>query len=192
VLPLAQVKIHGFRIELSEIVTAVLLHPALTRAEVTLVGDQLVAFVTPGVGADVVAEAAALAKKTLPAYMLPRRIIPLPDFPLTKNGKLDRGAMLAAADAAERAAPEAAVPLATEAQRRVAEVWAAVTERPAGEVFANSSFFDLGGSSLTAIAMAAAVKAALGVALPPTAVFGAPTVAEFAAAVEAAAGKEAV
>jgi acyl carrier protein len=70
-----------------------------------------------------------------------------------------------------------------EAERRVAAVWAEVlgVER----VGAQDDFFALGGHSLRATRVVAHVGRALGVEVPVRALFEAPVLADFAAAVEA-------
>ncbi|NUT93073.1 MAG: amino acid adenylation domain-containing protein [Saccharothrix sp.] len=91
-----QVKIHGFRVELGEVEAALLTHPDVTAAVVTAVdtddtGKRLVAHVTPAT-----ADPKALRDHlttTLPAYLIPDHIVPLDDFPLSSNGKVDRAAL---------------------------------------------------------------------------------------------------
>src|SRR5207244_1790145 len=88
-----QVKVRGFRIELGEIEQALLALPGVTAAVVVarenpaVAGDMsLVGFVT---GAEETALKAQLAK-TLPAYMVPTRIVAIGEIPLTANGKVDK------------------------------------------------------------------------------------------------------
>ncbi len=91
-----QVKVRGYRIELGEIEAVLAEHPDVVRALVVVREDQrddkrIVAYV---VGAapdpdDVRAHAAA----SLPAYMVPSAVVPLAEFPLTPNGKVDRAAL---------------------------------------------------------------------------------------------------
>ncbi|WP_244328860.1 hypothetical protein [Streptomyces marokkonensis] len=44
-------------------------------------------------------------QERLPAYMVPRTLLRLPELPLNLNRKTDRGAVAAALDTARRAAP---------------------------------------------------------------------------------------
>ncbi len=78
------VKINGFRIELNEVRSNILDH--VLSAEVLVIQEKLVAFVTPeNVDVDLILEAAA---EKLPHYMIPSLIVPLLSFPLTGNGKV--------------------------------------------------------------------------------------------------------
>ncbi|MDR2687782.1 MAG: amino acid adenylation domain-containing protein [Oscillospiraceae bacterium] len=84
-----QVKIRGQRVELAEIERQLEQAPGVARAAVVYDGARLYAFVCAAQGFD---EAAALLylSARLPSYMLPERVLRVPEFPLNANGKLDR------------------------------------------------------------------------------------------------------
>jgi D-alanine--poly(phosphoribitol) ligase subunit 1 len=91
-----QVKINGYRIELSEIEFQsgqILSRPCVAIAIKDAKGfDQLILFVrgeVPGPSNEIRAQLGA----GLPAYMIPEKIIFMNDFPLNANGKLDRNAL---------------------------------------------------------------------------------------------------
>ena len=94
-----QVKIRGFRIELGEIESVLARHPLVDRAVVTVREDRpgdkrLVAYVTAASGAaadpgTLRAHAAAI----VPGYLVPSAFVPVENFPLLPNGKLDRNAL---------------------------------------------------------------------------------------------------
>jgi len=98
-----QVKVRGYRVELGE-VESVMAAQGLVRAAAVVatrhVNDRvLVGFYTcrsPGIEPDHLR--AGLAAK-LPAYMVPSVICRLDDLPLTANGKVDRAALSAMAEA---------------------------------------------------------------------------------------------
>ncbi|MFF5095485.1 MULTISPECIES: non-ribosomal peptide synthetase [Actinosynnema] len=173
-----QVKVQGFRIELGEVEAALRGHPgvqdAVTVAERDAAGSgRLVSFVLAedaGLdGAAVRAHAAA----SLPPYMVPSAVVVVTSWPLTDNGKVDRGALL-------RAVPrEGAVSRAPEGplEELLAGLWAEVLTRD--EVGVEDDFFALGGQSLLATRMVLAVNALFDVEVPVRAVFEAPTVAAF-------------
>jgi acyl-CoA synthetase (AMP-forming)/AMP-acid ligase II len=98
-----QVKIRGFRIELGAIAQALLecagVHDAVVFATgATSASKRIVAAVVPSPGAavDPAGLRDALAGR-LPAYMVPTLWTIVEHVPVTKNGKTDRAALLAAA-----------------------------------------------------------------------------------------------
>ncbi|QHI35403.1 Tyrocidine synthase 3 [Kordia antarctica] len=86
----------------------------------------------------------ALAKK-LPKYMLPSRYIHMQRFPLTKNGKIDKKALLKLGNGNEGSEVAFVAP-ETELEKEVAEIWMKVLDITSVSV--NDVFFDLGGHSL--------------------------------------------
>ena len=83
-----QVKIRGFRIELGEIENTVLLHNDIKECVVLAKNGELFAYY---IGDGVLLE--SYLKDTLPSYMVPNHFIPLENFPLTPNGKVDKKAL---------------------------------------------------------------------------------------------------
>ncbi|MFC6012252.1 amino acid adenylation domain-containing protein [Nocardia lasii] len=173
-----QIKIRGFRIELREIDHVLCEHPgvrsALTVVHVDEHGHQrLASYIT----ADGVLETAAVldtARNRLPAYMVPAALAVLDAMPVTPAGKLDRRAL---------PAPEFVVGTGSRAPRthlemRVAAVFTEILGRPVPG--AEDSFFDIGGNSLLATRLAAALHAEFEVDLPVRQIFEAPTVAGIA------------
>ncbi|MFD7683227.1 amino acid adenylation domain-containing protein [Streptomyces sp. NPDC060187] len=180
-----QVKLRGYRIEPGEIEAALLTHPSVTGATILLREDvpgdpRLVAYVV----ADPPVEARVLRahlQRDLPDYMVPAAFVPLDSIPLTPNGKTDRRALPApASDRPELGAAYTAP--RTETERTVAAVWAEVLG--IDTVGADDDFFALGGHSLLATQVVSRLRRRLGVDVPVRALFGAPTPALLAAAVE--------
>jgi amino acid adenylation domain-containing protein len=181
-----QVKLRGFRIEPGEVEAALRAHPAVRDAAAAVrdggAGDPvLVAWVVPADGADAPDGAAlrAFVRERLPDYMVPSAFVPLAALPLTANGKTDWKALPAPAAGANA---REHVPPRTDAERRVAEIWARVlgVER----VGATDDFFDLGGHSLRATRVISHVRTAFGAEVPVRALFEAPVLARFAEEVE--------
>ncbi|WP_156428045.1 non-ribosomal peptide synthetase, partial [Mycobacterium sp. GA-1999] len=115
-------------------------------------------------------EARSVLAERLPAYMVPAAIVALDNLPLTPNGKLDSRALPAPEyTAGEYRAPTNAV------EEIVAGIYAQVLglER----VGVDDSFFDLGGDSLSAMRLIAAINSALDAGLSVRTLFEAPTVA---------------
>ncbi|WP_036449911.1 non-ribosomal peptide synthetase [Mycobacterium marinum] len=167
-----QVKIRGYRIEPAEITTALMRSPSVNSAVVIVREDRpgdkrLVGYITGQ--ADPEAVRAGL-KDQLPHYMVPAAIMSLERLPLTVNGKLDVAAL--------------PIPDYTTGYRApttpVEEIVAGIFARVLGleRVGADQSFFDLGGDSLLAMRVVAAVNTALAADLSVRVLFDAPSVAE--------------
>jgi thioesterase domain-containing protein/acyl carrier protein len=175
-----QVKIRGFRIELGEIETVMEQHPALQQAIViaheTTPGNKiLVAYMLlrQPITTDELRQ--FLAQK-LPDYMLPTLFVPLERLPLTANGKVDRRAL---------PLPDITPPTVTatappqdDLEAQLIGLWQQVLGIPSLGI--NDNFFELGGHSLLAARLTDAVEQRFQKTLPATALFRAPTIAEFA------------
>ncbi|MFD3506668.1 amino acid adenylation domain-containing protein [Nocardia sp. NPDC058666] len=172
-----QLKLHGLRIEPGEIEAALRTHPAVAGAAVTVHHDQLVGYVTAAAEQTVdTADVAATIRTLLPPYMIPQRLLVLEQFPLGATGKLDRKA-LPAPPAAIR---EYVAPVTADEQ-----VVADVLERVLGldRVGRTDDFFVLGGTSLSAIRVRAALAQQLGIDVPLRLLFSYPLVSDLALAV---------
>ncbi|MBZ4323612.1 thioesterase domain-containing protein, partial [Streptomyces huiliensis] len=170
-----QVKIRGFRVELGEVEAALAAVPGVERAAVTVrdtaAGKQLVGYVVPDdakAGLDGGAVRGEVAVR-LPEYMVPAAVVVVGALPLTVNGKLDK-----------RALPEpeftggAYRAPATPTEEVLAEIFARVLDVP--RVGVDDSFFDLGGNSLSAMRVVAAVREAFDSQVGVRALMEAPTV----------------
>ncbi|MGC5562293.1 amino acid adenylation domain-containing protein [Streptomyces sp. FR-108] len=180
----SQVKLRGFRIELSEIENTVTGQPGVAQAAVVLredrAGDQrLVAYVVPGGTADPAGpdtEALTdLLRQRLPQYMVPSAIVTMAAFPTTPSGKLDRDA-LPAPDYAEAAAGRGP---RNHREKVLCRLFAELLG--VEEVGIDAGFFDLGGHSLLATRLIGRIRNELDVDVKVTTVFANPTVAELAA-----------
>lgn len=181
-----QVKIRGFRVELGEIEAALAACEGVREAVVLMVGERaddkrLVAYWLGDATVSVAALRDALAR-TLPDYMIPSAFVRLDAWPLTANGKLDRRA-LPAPEAADRVAREYAPPKGT-VEETLAAIWGELLK--IDRVGRHDHFFELGGHSLIAMRLVSRVRNACGVELAMRHLFEAPTLAAFAAQIEAA------
>jgi amino acid adenylation domain-containing protein len=184
-----QAKIRGVRIEPGEIEVALRAASSVREAVVVVRSasgrdPQLVAYVSAHAGGERI-DTDRLREhlgRTLPAYMVPSRVVVVERWPLTRNGKVDRAALPAPRETAAEAAPQTAM------EELIAGIWAAVLKQDVGG--RDAHFFELGGHSLVATQVVAQVRQVLGVEVPLRALFEAPTVAEFAAAVETARAAE--
>ena len=171
-----QVKIRGYRIELGEVRAALAgcdgVGQAVVIAREDRPGDKrLVGYVT---GTADPAEIRAQLAERLPAYMIPAAVVVIEALPLTPNGKLDTRALPAPEyrDVDRYRAPASAVE----------EVLAGIYARVLGleRVGVDDSFFELGGDSLSAMRVIAAINTSLDADLSVRALFDAPTVARLA------------
>jgi AMP-binding enzyme/Phosphopantetheine attachment site len=170
-----QIKIAGHRVELEEIDGALEAQPGVGRALTVLshrAGTaELVAAFEARETVNVAVLMTALAAR-LPHYMRPARLIELQKLPFNANGKVDRRAIQALADAAEPIEASAAQQTPEE---RVRGAWAAALGHAA---FTNTdSFFDLGGTSLALTRVHAALSAQFPDGISMLDLFANPTIA---------------
>lgn len=160
----AQVKVRGFRVEIGEVESALLRLPGVRDGAVVVTGEedharQLVAFCT---GRRPLAEGALLRRlgELLPAYMVPAAVHWRQALPLTANGKVDRRALGALARSPGRS-DDGHRPTRTPTERRLATAWAHVLGVPDEGIGRQDDFFDLGGTSLSAVRLAVALDRAV-------------------------------
>ncbi len=178
-----QVKIRGLRIEPGEI-EAVIAGSGLARQQSVIAREdqpgtrRIVAYVVPAPGYSADALRGQLAAR-LPDYMVPAAFVTLDALPVTANGKLDRAAL-----PAPDLVPVSVRPLTTATERHVAELFAQQLgiEAPIG---ADADFFELGGDSLSAVALLLRLREQLGRDPGLGALFEEPTVSGFARLIDA-------
>ncbi|MFB6961043.1 amino acid adenylation domain-containing protein [Streptomyces sp. NPDC056309] len=165
----SQVKIRGFRIEIGEIENTLLRVPgvrdgAVVVAELAGRSTHLIAFHT---GRRLEPEELRDALgAVLPAYMVPSAFHWQDGLPLTANGKIDRKALTALAERGAPAAEEAGSGEADDAprtptERRLAAAWAELLGLPGQTIGRRDHFFDLGGTSLSAVKLTIALNRAV-------------------------------
>jgi amino acid adenylation domain-containing protein len=186
-----QVKVRGFRVEPGEIEDLLLRHHSVREAVVAAREDEpgrtrLVGYVVPVDQAPSVADLRAHLKAELPEYMVPAAFVVLDALPKTGSGKVDRRAL--PAPEAPGVPADAYVAPETEAERRLADIWAEVLR--VERVGTRDDFFALGGHSLLATQVVSRVRQAFGAELPLRTIFEHPTVGELAALLPADAAVE--
>ena len=95
-----QVKLNGFRVELEDVENNLMRVPNVARAAVLpQMQDGAVTSLTAYLLLEHPDGESALQRtrrikaelaRTLPAYMIPRKLVVVPEFPLNTNGKIDR------------------------------------------------------------------------------------------------------
>ena len=175
-----QVKIRGYRIELGEIQTALAALDGVEHAAVIAREDRpgdkrLIGYITETLTgtADPAALRTTLAQR-LPGYMVPAAIVVLDTLPITVNGKLDTRALPAPEylDIDHYRAPTNAI------EEILATIYAQILGLD--HVGIDDSFFDLGGDSLSAMRLMAAINADLNADVSVRTLFDAPTVGQLA------------
>ncbi|RKG75429.1 amino acid adenylation domain-containing protein, partial [Corallococcus exercitus] len=176
-----QVKLRGFRIELSEVEAIVRQHPSVKAAVAGVNEDRLVAWYVPGAPVEAAALRAFVSER-LPAPLVPSSFVSLDALPLTPVGKVDRKA-LPAPDARSVASGPVAPERMTLFQQRIATLFQELLRLES--VGLHDDFFVIGGHSLLATQLVSRLRSTFGVELPLRALFDAPTVARLTERVEA-------
>ncbi|KOU33593.1 peptide synthetase [Streptomyces sp. WM6373] len=153
-----QIKIRGMRLEIEDVEAGLAEHPRVRHTCVvakknTAGGTYLVGYVIPAAGAaDLRAQDVAdWAAEHMVEYMVPARIVVMKEFPLTANGKLDRGALPEPGAGTGPLAPPV-----TDNERLVCTAVATLLRLDA--VGVDQDFFRLGGDSLLAISLLGALR----------------------------------
>ncbi|CAA0123669.1 Tyrocidine synthase 3 [BD1-7 clade bacterium] len=190
-----QMKFHGIRFHPAELENAIGQLPAIEQAHVLLNNDQLIACVTSAEPLNVPHLRQALASR-IPHALLPTLWQRFDAFPLTRNGKVDRAALLLQIDtnpATAITAPRNAT------EQALAQIWREVigigvtntdmhddAATIADEDNGNSSntmdiqtrFFDAGGNSLTALKLLHRIETQWQCSMPVARLFELQTIEE--------------
>uniref|UniRef100_UPI00131B23D7 non-ribosomal peptide synthetase n=1 Tax=Streptomyces bicolor TaxID=66874 RepID=UPI00131B23D7 len=94
----AQVKIRGFRVELGEVEAALAAHPSVAQAVVTAPQERpgerrLIGYVVSDGSAVDGRQLREYLARVLPEYLVPAVVVVLDALPVTRHGKVDRGAL---------------------------------------------------------------------------------------------------
>lgn len=183
-----QVKIRGFRVELGEVDEALQACDGVTDVKVLAESDatgatRIVAHVAVnGTASRTAAAFRSQLLRTLPDFMIPSAfVIHHEPLPRTASGKVDRH-KLRDGHAPEVERPSAEATSRTTTEEAIAQAWCKALHGI--DVGLDDNFFDLGGHSLTAMAIVTAINATLETQLTVSAVFEQPTVRALAAFLE--------
>lgn len=149
-----QVKIRGYRIEPGEIEAVLRQYPGIEKVAVLAKAGkdhelELVAYIYGQYNADLGALRKFLGAG-LPAYMVPAAFVNVDEIPLTKNGKVDKKALLAI-EGAELGTAEEYIAPRNEVEERLVNIWSEVLGINADKISVTDDFFDLGGNSFKAL-----------------------------------------
>lgn len=178
-----QVKLRGYRIELTEIESTLAEHMSVQQAAVVIREDpqrnsQLVAYIVRRPGMDVTAsEVRDHLKSRLPEYMLPVGFVTLDSLPLTPAGKIDRKALELYGSVKPHTSSEYRAPQ-TALEKVLAGIFSDVLG--AARVGAFDNFFELGGHSLLGTQVVSRIREIFQIELPLRRIFEEPTVSGLA------------
>lgn len=182
-----QVKLRGFRIELTEISANLTENPAIAEAFTMLHGTGNNAFITAYMTtknniarAELEAIARQQCEQNLPDYMRPSCYIALEHFPINANSKIDKRQLPVPefTSLAAYVAPE------THSQEKLQAIWAMLLKRDAETVSCDSNFFAIGGHSLLATRMVSQIQKQFGVTLSVKQLFELKNIRQIAARIE--------
>lgn len=153
-----QVKVRGYRVELTEIDFQLKNHNAVSDSAVIFQQDagqgELIAFVVTKSSINT-SELIAWLKMSLPDYMIPHQFLMIAEIPLTVNGKLDKKALLRMHSAGLLSGVDYEAPN-TEEEKLLVTVWTDVLKRD--KIGINDSFYNLGGDSIKSIQVVARLR----------------------------------
>ena len=186
-----QLKVNGYRVEAGEVETRLAAIDEIKEAVVVCQsgasGDRLVAhLVAAGDSRPDVASIRTRLGEHLPVYMTPSSLVWHESLPLTRNGKIDRAALLAAAPSAV-GRDSAGARANTELEQAISGLWASVLRVPEESIAPDLDFYELGGESLAAARILTKVRKEFGVGITLERMHEMRTVRAMAAHVEAAA-----
>lgn len=174
-----QIKLHGVRIEPTEIESVLNQHNQVRQSAVIAIDDtfgnkQLAAYIVPKTGENPTVESLRrFTEQRVPDYAVPALYINIESIPLTHNDKIDRSAL----PAPPRIRPEmeeSYVAPITEMQITLCNIWSRVLN--IDKVGIHDNFFYLGGTSLLIVRACEIIGKELGIDLPVAKMFEYPKI----------------
>ena len=180
-----QVKVRGYRIDVSEVEMALINTNLIREAAVVASPDNLGlrAYIVPLVPQQLLSfrELRSLLLKSLPDYMVPSTFMTLEALPLTPNGKVDR-LSLPAFSQVQRAQLESIVFPRTPTEQILVDIWTQILGIK--EIGIHDNFFELGGHSLLVNQLIGELFNSFSINIPLITVFKLPTIAQLAKRIE--------
>ena len=176
-----QLNIRGYRVELSEIETALTKQPQIQRAIVQLRQEQLIAYLVSDTETFAEERLRESLQAELPNYMIPNAFVLLDEIPLTPNGKVDFKALPSPELQSETAV---LVPPSTPTEATLLSIWQDLLNLE--KIGVTDNFFALGGHSLLGTQLISRIRQQLNVDLPLQTLFTVPTIRALADVVTSA------
>ncbi|XCN74100.1 MAG: amino acid adenylation domain-containing protein [Candidatus Electrothrix aestuarii] len=175
-----QIKLRGFRIELSEIEAVLNRHQAVHEAVVLLrrepnENEQLVAYLTLRQPLEP-HEIRSWLKQQLPDYMVPSVFQIVDSMPIAPSGKIDRKKLSALKVEFNIQADK--IPARDVVEMQLLSLWEKILNQH--HISIRDNFFDIGGHSLLAMQLMSRIQQEFGIRIPVSALFESPTVAGLA------------
>jgi acyl-coenzyme A synthetase/AMP-(fatty) acid ligase/acyl carrier protein len=185
-----QVKIRNFRVDVTEVETALMEHRDVRRVAVVGRNDQsdntiLVAYVATRQKTRLDGTALrAFLKDKVRDFMIPTRFVFLDELPMLSNGKVNRRALPDLNDREiERTGAAPINAPRTPVEKTLAQIWAEALS--VKQVGISDNFFDLGGHSLAATRVVSRVIQQFQLNIPIRFLFESPTIAAMATLIDA-------
>jgi len=173
-----QVKLRGYRIELGEVEAACLSMDRVTQAGAKLITQAGKSMIHVWVATDqplAAADVLSHVRKTLPDYMVPSGVCVTSELPVSSTGKIDYEQLIAPSAVLEKSVGRQ--PLSA-LETELLAIWQETLGR--SDVSVTDNFFDVGGDSLAALNLVAALEKLLGKSIPMHLLIEHPSIAELA------------
>jgi amino acid adenylation domain-containing protein len=180
----SQVKLRGYRVELSEIENVILEYGLVQQAAVVIKTEDgynknLIAFVVPEDGFQK-QDVLNYLKSRLPGYMIPAVIREVDVMPLTENRKINRKAL--SLGESGRPAAGSYKPPSSEWEKELCGIWEEFLGKD--KIGIADNFFESGGHSLLAMRVATEIQLRLGVKVSVRSIFEFATIRDLAEFIE--------
>ncbi|HLP45547.1 MAG TPA: condensation domain-containing protein [Candidatus Kapabacteria bacterium] len=176
-----QVKIRGIRIELEEIESILILHPAVKEAvvikkDLSNQNELLYAYITENTEDNSGEESLEsilkdYLSKRLPDYMVPSQIFGLKEIPRTSNRKIDYKRL---SEGINNVNPY--IPPRNELEKRILALWANILGIEKTKISVTKPFFELGGNSLNIMTLIAKIHREFDIRISLGEIFKNPTI----------------
>ncbi|AFY44059.1 non-ribosomal peptide synthetase [Nostoc sp. PCC 7107] len=176
-----QVKVRGFRVELSEIAAVIVQHPDVEEAVVVAHNNaqenlRLIAYVVTN-KQDIATQLLPVLQQKLPNYMLPSAFVVIDKLPLTPNGKVDKRS-LPTNEIIQANTNQSYVAPRNFTELSLVKLWENLLNvNPIG---VTDNFFNLGGHSFLAVRLMAQIHDRFEHGLPLSTLFENPTIEKLA------------
>ncbi|MEK0161954.1 amino acid adenylation domain-containing protein [Pseudoalteromonas piscicida] len=182
-----QVKIRGFRVELGEIESHINLCTEV-ESSVVLITERgatqnLAGYIKLREGItqssrDAEQQIQQYLKTSLPAHMIPSKLIVVSEFPRTANGKVDKVALSASTLDTDTVATVIEAKDTTE--KALVQIWSELFSVSPALISTEDDFFELGGHSLLLMRLCSEIEEKLNVQIPLREIYDNPTIEDIA------------